>query len=72
MRLPHFPFRQKVEKLSTQDDTVFAEASGLASLRLEQCIADLETSVPTVRGFGPMEFNRSENTRTRPSGRNNG
>jgi hypothetical protein len=50
MRLPRFPFRQKFEKVSKQDDKVFAEASELASLRLEQCIADLEISVPRMRG----------------------
>lgn len=50
MRLPHFLFRQEFARHSKQDDKVFAEASELASLRLEQCIADLEISVPTVRG----------------------
>ncbi len=41
MRLPHFPFRQKYE--------VFAAASELASLRLEQCIADLGMSSAPMR-----------------------
>ncbi len=48
MRLPRFPFRQKFEK-SSKHDEVFAEASELASLRLEQCIADLGTSGPAIR-----------------------
>jgi hypothetical protein len=49
MRLPHRPFRQKFQKSSKQDE-VFAEASELASLRLEQCIADLRISVTAVGG----------------------
>jgi len=38
---PHFPSPKKTEKLTRQDERVFAEASELARLRLEQCIADL-------------------------------
>jgi hypothetical protein len=49
MKLPHFPSRKKVENLSKQDEEVFAEASELAVLRLEQCIADLQISVPSMR-----------------------
>jgi hypothetical protein len=47
MKLPHFPSRKKFEKSSKQDEEVFAKASELALLRLEQCIADLRISVPT-------------------------
>ncbi len=50
MRFPHLPFRQEVQNSSKQDDEVFAQASTLASLRLEQCIADLGILVPAVRG----------------------
>jgi len=49
MKLPHFRSRKKFEKSSKQDEEVFAEASELALLRLEQCIADLRISVPTMR-----------------------
>lgn len=38
---PHFPSRKKTPKLTRRDERVFAEASELARLRLEQCIADL-------------------------------
>ncbi len=52
-----FPFPQfssrKAEKLSRQDERVFAEASELALLRLEQCIADLAILVPTVNNTLP-------------------
>jgi hypothetical protein len=48
MKLPYFPVRGKIEKLSPQNEKVFAEASELALLRLEQCIADLKTWVPAV------------------------
>ena len=49
MKLPHFASRNKFDKLSKQDEEVFAEASELALLRLEQCIADLRISVPIMR-----------------------
>ena len=49
MKLPHFSPRKNFEKLSKQDEGVFAEASELALLRLEQCIADLRLSLPTMR-----------------------
>ena len=50
MKLPHLPARKNsLGKLSKQDEEVFAEAKELASLRLEQCIADLQISVPTVK-----------------------
>jgi hypothetical protein len=45
---PHFPSRQKTAKLTRQDERVFAEASELAQLRLEQCIADLQIWPPTT------------------------
>ena len=60
-----FPFPQfssrKAEKLSRQDEKVFAEASELALLRLEQCIADLHILVPMVNhttapgGYRPLK-----------------
>jgi hypothetical protein len=45
MKFPHFRSKN-VEGLSKQDETVFAEASELALLRLEQCIADLQIWAP--------------------------
>jgi hypothetical protein len=45
---PHFPSRQKTPKLTRRDERVFAEASELARLRLEQCIADLHIWLPTA------------------------
>jgi len=45
---PHFPSRQKTAKLTSQEERVFAEASELAQLRLEQCIADLQIWLPTT------------------------
>lgn len=47
MKFPHFASRKKIG-LSKQDEAVFAEASELAQLRLEQSIADLRISVPTM------------------------
>jgi len=50
MKLPLFPARKKSpEYLSTTDEEVFAQAKELASLRLEQCIADLQIVVPKVQ-----------------------
>jgi hypothetical protein len=50
MKLPHLPARKNsLGKLSKQDEEVFAQAKELASLRLEQCIADLAISAPTVK-----------------------
>ena len=40
MKLPQFSFRKDPQKSAKQDDEVFAEASELAMLRLEQCMAD--------------------------------
>ena len=48
MKFPHFPSRKKIERLSRQDEKVFAEASELAQLRLEQSIADLRMAVPAL------------------------
>ena len=53
MRLPHFASRNKFDGLSKQDEKVFAEASELALLRLEQCIADLRISVPILKDSIP-------------------
>jgi hypothetical protein len=53
MKLPHFASRKKFDGLSKQDETVFAEASQLALLRLEQCLADLRISVPILRNSIP-------------------
>ena len=46
---PHFPARQKTAKLTRHEQRVFAEASELAQLRLEQCIADLQIWLPTTK-----------------------
>ena len=48
MRLPHFPSRKTLSE-GKQDEKVFTEAGELALLRLQQCIADLRISVPTMR-----------------------
>jgi hypothetical protein len=48
MRLPNFLSIKKVEKLSRRDEKVFSEASALALLRLEQCIADLRIPTPAT------------------------
>jgi hypothetical protein len=53
MKLPHFLSRRKLGRLSKHDERVFAEASELATLRLEQCIADLRLSVPTTNDAIP-------------------
>ena len=53
MKLPHFASRNKFDGLSKQDEKVFAEASELALLRLEQCIADLRLSAPLTRDSIP-------------------
>jgi hypothetical protein len=45
---PHFPSRQKTANLTRQEERVFAEASQLVQLRLEQCIADLQIWPPTT------------------------
>ena len=50
MKLPQFSSRKNSQKPKTQDDEVFAEASQLAMLRLEQCMADLRISVPELAG----------------------
>jgi hypothetical protein len=47
MRFPHFRSRKKFEK--EQDEEIFAEASELALLRLEQCIAEQRITDPTMR-----------------------
>jgi hypothetical protein len=49
MRLPHFRSRKKSEKLVKQNEAVFAEASELALLRLEQCFADQRIPGPTMK-----------------------
>jgi len=48
MKFPHFQSRKKIERLSRQDEKVFAEASELAQLRLEQSMADLRMALPTM------------------------
>jgi hypothetical protein len=60
MKLPRFPFRKKVQDFNKQDEKVFAEASELAQLRLEQCIADSDIWPPAIehplvsRGHRPL------------------
>jgi hypothetical protein len=59
MKLPYFPSRKNSQKLNQQDDEVFAEASELAVLRLEQCIADLRISAPEIKLVTrPVDFIR--------------
>jgi hypothetical protein len=48
MKFPHFSSRKKIDALSKQDEKIFAEASVLAQLRLEQTIADLRITAPTL------------------------
>ena len=61
MKLPHFSSLKNFEKLTKRDEEVFAEASELAVLRLEQCIADLGISTPAMndenrpRGLQPLK-----------------
>lgn len=50
---PQFSSRKKPEQLSKQDEVIFAEASELAQLRLEQCIADLQIWVPATDPLRP-------------------
>lgn len=53
MKLPQLSSRTKSpEQLSKKDEEVFAEAKELASLRLEQCLADLRIFVPAIQ-HGP-------------------
>ena len=63
MKLPYFVSRKKVHDLSKHEEQVFAEASELALLRLEQCIADLQIPVPimkdTIRPRGPQPLRKS-------------
>jgi len=59
MKFPYFSSRKNIEKLSKEDERVFAEASELAHLRLEQSIADLRicpamTDVPDAAGIRPI------------------
>lgn len=51
MQLPHFLSVKKAGKLSRRDEKVFTEASRLALLRLEQCIADLRIPAPAMKGL---------------------
>ena len=53
MKLPQFSSRRNSQKPNKQDDEVFAEASELAMLRLEQCMADLGITAPEIKG--PVE-----------------
>ena len=58
MKFPPFPFRKKAQDLSKQDEKVFAEASELAQLRLEQCLADLQIWGPPVNDTPAPRGNR--------------
>ena len=47
LAFPHFHFHKHPVQQKKKDEVVFAEARELAQLRLEQCVADLQsTSVP--------------------------
>ena len=48
MKFPYFSSRKKMERLSREDEKIFAEARELAQLRLEQSIADLRVWVPAM------------------------
>jgi hypothetical protein len=62
MKLPHFSARKEFENVAKNDEEVFAEASELAVLRLEQCIADLGISLPTMRNeSGPRSHQPLKN-----------
>jgi hypothetical protein len=58
MKLPQFPSRKNSQRPNKQDDEVFAEASELAMLRLEQCMADLRISSPELAECNPGDFIR--------------
>lgn len=50
MRFPQLLTRKKnSEQLNRKDAQVFARAKELASLRLEQCITDLQIFIPAVK-----------------------
>jgi hypothetical protein len=61
MKFPYFSSLKKIGKLRRLDEKVFAEASELAQLRLEQSIADLRVWVPAMndtrdgRGSRPLK-----------------
>jgi hypothetical protein len=55
---PHFPWRKKTAKLTRRDERVFAEASELARLRLEQCISDLHIWLSTANHTLPRQSDR--------------
>lgn len=61
MKFPYFSSRKKIERLSREDEKIFAEARELAQLRLEQSIADLRVWVPAMnemrdgRGSRPLK-----------------
>jgi len=56
MKFPHFGSRKKIGTLRGQEERSFAEASELAKVRLEQCIADLHVHAGTTQDIaGPGE-----------------
>jgi hypothetical protein len=59
MKFPHFASRKNTETLSKQDEKIFAEASELAQLRLEQTIADLRITAPTFNATSGPGRDRS-------------
>jgi len=52
MKFPQLRIGKKAQTMSRQDEEVFLEASQLARLRLEQCIADLEILAPAIDDMG--------------------
>jgi hypothetical protein len=58
MKFPYFSSRKKIERLSREDERVFAEASELAQLRLEQSIADLRVWIPAMNDTGDGRASR--------------
>jgi hypothetical protein len=58
MKLPRFRSQKKLQELSSRDEELFAEASALAQLRLEQCRTELEirTQKSASRDSDPQIF----------------
>lgn len=65
MRFPRFTSRKSDERLSSHDETVFAEASELAHLRLQQCIADLRTRLAALNERGDPQDQEKINSDSR-------
>jgi hypothetical protein len=49
MKFPNFGSRKKIRTVRGREERSFAEASELAKVRLEQCIADLHVHAATTQ-----------------------